>query len=186
MPHPILAIAKGADWVLGLTIRAAAVVSAGAIFLMAVLMAANVIARQMFDSPFLDTVLLGELSVVVLTYLGLAWVYRLGRHVSVRVLVDRFAWRRRVSIELVFLTLSLIGLFVAIYETWGFAYSGLQLGERLRGIWRVDAFPFHVLMPVGLALLSLEVARGIVLGVAALVRDRPDLVVDEQRAGQDV
>lgn len=150
-------------------------VSGAAIFVMAVLMAVNVISRQVFEHPFLDTVLLGELSVVVLTYLGLAWVYRLGGHVAVRILVERLAWRTRLWVEVAGLSVSLAGLAVAIYETWVFAYASLVLGERLRGIFRVDAFPFHVLMPVGLSLLSLEIVRTILVDLIALAQDKPEL-----------
>ena len=66
MPRPILLVVKGADRLLSLVVLGASGVAAAAIFIMAVLMAANVISRQVFDRPFLDTVLLGELSVVVL------------------------------------------------------------------------------------------------------------------------
>ncbi len=175
MSRWITLIAKGAERLLGLVITCFAMVSGTAIFLMAVLMAANVISRQVFDRPFLDTVLLGELSIVVLTYMGIAWVYRLGRHVSVQVVVDRFPWKTRLWIEVVGLSVSLIGLIVVINETWFFAYASLQMGERLRGIFRVDAFPFHVLMPIGLSLLSLEVVRTIVLDLTALAKGKPEL-----------
>ena len=178
--------ARGADRLLGALIVCLGSVSGTAIFLMAVLMAANVISRQVFDRPFLDTVLLGELSVVVLTYMGIAWVYRLGRHVSVRVLVDRFSWRTQLWIEVAGLSVSLIGIAVVINETWFFAYTSLQMGERLRGIFRVDAFPFHVLMPVGLSLLSLEVIRTIVLDLTALAKSRPELARPAQSHGPDV
>ena len=175
MSHSILLVAKGAERLLGFVILVAAAASGTSIFIMAILMAANVISRQVFDSPFLDTVLVGELSVVILTYLGIAWVYRLGRHVSVRILVDLLSWRPRLWIEVVGLSLSLVGLAVAINETWFFAHASLQFGERLRGIFRVDAFPFHVLMPIGLSLLSLEILRTIVLDLTALARNRPEL-----------
>ena len=177
-------LAKTADRLFGLLISTTAVISAGTILIMCVLVAVNVIARQFFNSPFLDTVLLGSLSIVIMTYMGLAWVYRLGEHVSVQIFVQHFSWRRRLCIKLFFLALSFIALCVAVYETWTFAYAGLQMGERLRGMFTVNAFPFHVLMPIGFALLSIEVARSIVFGIAALVKDRPDLTVDEQRLGQ--
>lgn len=172
MPHSLV---RAADRLLSLVVHAAAIASGTSIFLMAVLMAANVVSRQVFDKPFLDSVLLGELSVVIMTFMGMAWVYRLGRHVAVRFLVDLLPWKARTWIEVVGLTLSLVALGIAVYETWIFAYASLQMGERLRGIFRVDAFPFHVLMPIGLGLLSLEVARAVALDVAALVAGRPEL-----------
>ena len=186
MSRQILLVAKNADRFLSLVIVGSAWVSGVAIFVMALLMAANVLSRQVFDRPFLDTVLLGELSVVVLTYMGLAWVYRLGRHVSVRILVDRFSWKIRLWIEVVALSVSLVGLAVAIYETWMFAYASLVIGERLRGIFRVDAFPFHVLMPVGLSLLSLEIVRTIILDLTALVKEKPELQGPSQQPGEDI
>ena len=175
MPRPILLVIKGADRLLSLVVVAASGVAAAAIFIMAVLMAANVISRQVFDRPFLDTVLLGEISVVVLTYMGLAWVYRRGRLVSVRIVVDRFSWKTRLWIEIISLLVTLAGFSVAIYQTWLFAYASLEMGERLRGIFRVDAFPFHVLMPIGLSLLSLEIVRTIILDLTALVEGKPEL-----------
>ena len=58
MSRTISELAKGADRLLSLVILGFASVSGTAIFLMAIFMAANVISRQVFDSPFLDTVLL--------------------------------------------------------------------------------------------------------------------------------
>ncbi len=174
MAHALQIVARAADRGLSLVIVIAAGVSGTAIFVMAVLMAVNVIARQVFNRPFLDTVLLGELSVVVLTYMGLAWVYRRGAHVSVSLLVDRLSRKTRLWVEVFGLSLSLVGIAVAIYETWAFAYAALQVGERLRGMFRVDAFPFQVLMPIGLALLSLEIVRTIVLDLVALMEAKPE------------
>ncbi len=185
MSRSILLVANGAERLLSLVIIAAAWMSGTAIFVMAVLMAANVVSRQVFDSPFLDTVLLGELSVVILTYMGIAWVYRRGRHVSVRILVDLFSWRLRLWIEVVGLSIALVGIAVAINETWFFAHASLQFGERLRGIFRVDAFPFHVMMPIGLSLLNLEVLRTIVLDLTALAKNRPELSESSPRPDED-
>ena len=175
MSRTILLVAKGADRLLSLVILGFATVSGTAIFLMAILMAANVISRQVFDSPFLDTVLLGELSIVIMTYMGIAWVYRIGRHVSVYFLVDRLPWKTRAWIKVIGLSVSLAGIAVAIDSTWFFAHASLRFGERLRGIFRVDAFPFHVLMPIGLSLLGLVVVRTIVLDLTALVKGNPEL-----------
>ena len=176
LARPVLTLARAADRLLGFILSACAVVSGGTILVMCVLIAVNVVARQAFNSPFLDTVLLGSLSIVVMTYVGLAWVYRLGEHVSVRILVDLLPWRMRLALKVVLLAASLVALGVAIYQTWGFAYAGLQFGERLRGMFSVEAFPFHVLMPIGLSLLGIEVLRSIILGIAALAGDRPELV----------
>lgn len=166
-------VARAAERALTVVITIAAGVAGAAIFAMAVLMGVNVIARQVFNSPFLDTVLLGQLSVVVMTYLGLAWVYRRGAHVSVSLVVDRLSPRLRLGTEAVGLSLSLVGIAIAIYQTWDFAYSALEVGERLRGMYSVDAFPFQALMPVGLTLLALEIVRTIVLDLAALGRTDP-------------
>ena len=185
MSRTISELAKGADRLLSLVILGFASVSGTAIFLMAIFMAANVISRQVFDSPFLDTVLLGELSIVIMTYMGIAWVYRLGRHVSVRFVVDRLAWKTRAWIEVIGLSVSLAGLAVAIDSTWFFARASLQFGERLRGIFRVDAFPFHVLMPVGLSLLGLVIVRTIILDLTALVKDRPEFAESAQERDRD-
>jgi TRAP-type C4-dicarboxylate transport system permease small subunit len=176
--------AKIADRLLTLLISATAIISGTTILLMCALIAVNVIARQVFNRPFLDTVLLGSLAIVIMTYVGLAWVYRLGEHVSVRILVDHLSWRKRLSLRLILLAFSLVALAVAIYQTWSFAWAGFQMNERLRGMFSVDAFPFHVLMPIGLGLLGIEVVRSIVLGLAALVQNRPELVDEGQSAGR--
>jgi C4-dicarboxylate transporter DctQ subunit len=150
-------------------------VSGFAVLIMAALISAQVISRQVFHRVFIDTVQLGELAVVVMTFLGLAWVYRLGRHVSVRLLVQRLHWRTRLWVEIVSLSIALVGLLVVMYQAWSFAYSSLLLGERLRGLMRIDAFPFHVLMPLGFGLMSLEVVRTIVLDFQALRLGMPEL-----------
>lgn len=173
------------DRILTVMSYTAGLVSGVAILVMAVVTAVQVVARQVFHRPLVDAVLAGELSVVVMTYLGLAWVYRLGRHVSVRIVIDRLGWRARLWTEVIGLSLSLVGLAVVIKQSWEFAHASLVLGERLSGIVRVQAFPFHVLIPIGFSLLALEVVRTIVLDLRALKRDRPDLAPGRSEA-QDV
>ena len=156
---------------------AGAFVAGAAILVMAVVIGIEVIARQGFDSPFIETVLLGKLAMVILTYLGVAWVFRQKRHVSVNIVVRRLPLRAQLWVEVIALSFTLLALGIAVYETWSFAHTALYLGEKLIGsIFNLPAFPFQVMIPIGLGLLCLEIIRRIAEDIKVLRRGDAQLL----------
>jgi TRAP-type C4-dicarboxylate transport system permease small subunit len=161
-------LVRNLDRVLTGVSHTAYVISAAAVLLMALLTAVGVFTRQLLGVVVLDTPVIGELSVAVLTFLGLAWTFRLGRHVSAELVVVRLPRSWALVVDAVGLSVVLVALMISTILTGRYAYSALLFDEQILGIMRVSSFPFKALMPLGLGLLSLQVFRQIVLDLMAL------------------
>lgn len=154
-----------------------------AVTLMAILVATEVIARQVFNNPFLDTVLTGRLAMIFIIFLGVPWVMRQRRHVAVEFIVQRMPVRARAVVQSLGLTIALGAIGLAANETWEFAYFGLKLDEKLLGGFTAPAFPFQVTITIGFALLGLEVIRRIVIDLRQAFARQPKVVGAAQGEG---
>ena len=138
-----------------------------AVIAMACLTATEVIARQVFHNPFLDAVTMGELAMVIIVFLGIAWVFREGGHVSVSLVMDRLPHKVRAWISIASLSIGLTVVGVVVYQTWDFAYYNLILDGHIEGGGlSVPAFPFQVLITIGFGIFGLEMIRRIVINMA--------------------
>lgn len=126
---------------------------------MAILIGAEVIARQVFHAPFIDTVLIGRLSLVFIIFLGMGWVMRQNRHIAADFVVVRLTPRVRTTVIVTGMLLALCAIAIIIIETTSFALYALKTNEQVLGRYPLPAFPFQIAIPIGFTLLGLEVVR---------------------------
>jgi TRAP-type mannitol/chloroaromatic compound transport system permease small subunit len=153
-----------------LSIWSAKVVS-GAVLVMVLAIAYDVILRYLFSAP---TVWQYDISYMLggsIIILGAGYVHLKHRHVRVDIIYNRFSPRTRLTLEvlftLVFFFPFLTGLIVVAAEHALHAYEVKEFSEV--GFWRPLMWPFRSVIPVGLSILLLQ-------GLANFVRDLHVLV----------
>lgn len=151
-----------------------ALVGTMAVTLMAILIGIEVIARQAFNAPFIDTVLIGRMSLIFIIYLGMGWVMRENRHIAADFVVVRLPPRVRMMVEGTAMLVALVAIGVITIETASFAFYALQTGEQVLGRYTTPAFPFQIAITIGFALLGLEVVRSIVLRMIEVFSGKPE------------
>ena len=186
MVSVLTGLGKSLDTVLKSVSWLGALAGTGAVFFMALLVATEVIARGVFNKPFLDIVLTGRLAMIVIIFLGAAWVFRQDRHVAVRFILDRLPVRVRTWVEVVSLTAALGAIGLVVSETWEFAYAGFRLNEKILGGYTVRAFPFQVLITIGFGLLGMEVMSRIIRKLKKVLTEEPGEVALVEEAGARV
>jgi len=123
----------------------------------ALLVLYEVIAHKVFGAPtrwvFETSLMLwGAYFVMVI-----AWTQRVGGHVSVDVIYNRFPTRVRVALDLLFcLVLCFVWIGAVIVGGMEVAIRSWELGERTLTPWAPPIYPLKTVLPIAFALLGLQ------------------------------
>jgi TRAP-type C4-dicarboxylate transport system permease small subunit len=119
----------------------------------------EVILRYFFESPTIWVIEISEAGLVYITFLGLAWVLKRGKHVSLDILVSRLKPR---SQSLLGVFSSLVGAAAFLVVTW---YGAAETWDHfVRGTFRstlleVPNAAILIIIPVGGFLLFIQFLR---------------------------
>jgi TRAP-type C4-dicarboxylate transport system permease small subunit len=135
---------------------AAAAVAAAATLLLTLMVTSGVVARRVFNTPFLFVEELSGYVVLGIVFLGLAYTLRTGGHIRVDIVHDRLVGRARTALQAACLTLALVwaGFVVAgtarlVHEY--YTQSVLSFAYTQTPLWIPGS-----LMVVGALLLALQ------------------------------
>lgn len=120
---------------------------------MMLLTAAAVIGRSFLGWPIPGAVELSSYMLSVVILLGIAYTQQVKGHPRVTLLVSRLPLRVQALLEVITYFLSLVVAAVIVWVGWqaAFAYGGIA-----SDVLRIAQFPFRLLVPIGIALLFLE------------------------------
>ena len=132
------------------------VISSIAIFLMALLVTADVVGRFVFNNPIAGTTELVRSALVAIVFLALAYTLRQGRHVRTTVILQRLS---PVGVETVNIVASLIGavMFAVMCRySWDAAWSGWLIREYEGVQLHVPLYPVRFIVILGSGLVCLQ------------------------------
>ena len=116
---------------------------------------ADVFGRYALDRPIWGSYEISQFMLVVVIMFGLAYTQAQGRHISVKILVDRFPPRLQAALDSVLFFVGLLIVGLIVYA--GFRYAMLGWTERtVSEILYFPVYPFRFLVPVGAFVLALE------------------------------
>lgn len=109
-----------------------------------------------------------ELSTIFLMVgivLALPYIQRVGRHLRVDILANRFP--ETIQVILLNLVVPILALFYLVpmtWKSWDNAWYSLQVGERSFSAWAPPYFPIKVWIPIGIGLLCVVLFAHIIRG----------------------
>ncbi len=137
------------------------VVCACLFMLLMFLGAGDVIGRYFFSRPITGAYEISSILMGAIVFLGWAHTQRQGGHVAVDLFYRKFPPRAQ-RVAAVFSDLLVFLLFAFItYRSWELAVSHTAAGRTFQTIDLVSG-PFHFLVPVGAALMCVEILLGLV------------------------
>jgi TRAP-type C4-dicarboxylate transport system permease small subunit len=98
----------------------------------------------------------GEVTLVAIVYLGLAYAQRTGSHVSVDLVTERLPHVLGRGLELLGLLVVTVALLWVVRETGARALAAVEVREYRFGQVSVPTWPARVLIPVGLSMLLVQ------------------------------
>lgn len=134
------------------------ILAAGAIMIMMISVAADVIGRYVFSHPILGAMELALLLMVVVVYLGLPVTQLEQRHITIDVLYNRLPSRLRTVINIIS---SFIVLGVGIILAWQaikYALKSVKIGEYISGMASFPKYPSKIALAIGAIIFALAVA----------------------------
>ena len=141
-------------------------VATGVLALMMLLTVSDVLMRYFFRRPLSGTTELTEVMMVVVVFLALAWSAVTRGHLKVDLVVSRFSPRVQAVVDSVTL---LVGLGMLVIITWRSFIESMSV-QATSSLLKFPMYPFHWLLTLGFAMLSLVVVSLIVQNIAEVVK----------------
>lgn len=149
--HVVTVIGKALSGVAGIGIIA-----------LCVLTLADVSGRYLRNRSVTGTIEVTEVGLVCVVFLGMMGAHINGRHIRTPLLTNRLPSRPAHIIRIIVMSLSVIFLLWATYETALIALDSISRGEYRYGIVKVPIWPARAMIPIGLAALAFAMALTIV------------------------
>ncbi len=125
----------------------------------------EVVMRYLIKRPTTWVNDISEILLVYCTFLGGAWVLRVGGHIKVDVVVTLMRQRQQVFMGIIQDILSLFFCIVFTWITWESLWDSIITQERTAGgLFSVPLWAVYVVIPFGALLLCLQLIRQIVDG----------------------
>lgn len=123
----------------------------------------EVIMRYLIKRPTTWVNDISEISLVYCTFLGSAWVLRLGGHTKVDILVVTMSRKGQLLMGIVQDILSLFFSIIFTKISWQSFWDSLMTQERTAGgLFSVPLWPIYIIIPFGGLLLSIQLLRQII------------------------
>jgi TRAP-type C4-dicarboxylate transport system permease small subunit len=134
----------------------------------------EVVMRYLIKRPTTWVNDISEILLVYCTFLGAAWVLRVGGHIKVDIVVTMMRKRRQMLMGIVQDILSLFFCVVFTWITWESFWDSVVTQERTAGgLFSVPLWAVYIVIPLGALLLSLQLIRQIVDGFVYLSKSHP-------------
>ncbi|MFZ4450810.1 TRAP transporter small permease [Salibacterium aidingense] len=152
-----------------------------AILTITVMVAGNAISRNFFSNSWAFAEEISELSLYVATFMGISYVARKGRHITMSALFDNvpFAFRKTLATAIPFITAFI--LFAMAY----FSYEYVQsTSGRVTSALRIPYYWMNIWAPIGFALGGIQFLRNFWVNVrnkdVYLAAERKDYHSEEE------
>lgn len=139
----------------GLT-RVLALAAVACVVFMLIAIVADVVRRQLAGESVEGVVELGEVMMVAITFLGLAYAESRGAHVSMTLFVRKLPPRAAAAVNAIGLLVAVGVVGWMVYVTADRALMSLDLQEYRFGLVRIPVWPARIAVAVGLAAYFLE------------------------------
>lgn len=143
------------------------------IFLMAMIVGYEVVARYLFKSPTLWVHEISAMLFGTFIIIGGAYTALKGGHVSMDLVHRALGTRTRALLDILTFSLTLAFLAVLIWKGGGTAWKSVKTLEHASTQWGPPLYPFRVMLPLGALLFLLQM-------IAKLIRDIRTLITGKE------
>ncbi len=144
---------------IGAVIKALSKVALGGICFICLVVIVNVAGRYFFRSPFLGTIEIVELGMVIIVSISVPFAALQGRHIRVDLLVSRLPKRFKGAVLSFGLLLSTAITALVTYQCIVVALSYIAKTGQVTHVLSIPYGPFRLMLAVGMLLLTLELLK---------------------------
>ncbi len=134
------------------------------IIIMAAILIGNVIARRVFKSSWTFAEELGQLLVVIVTFMGLGYGVRKGQHVSMSAILD-LAPKKMKKVMVIFIaTISMLTMFIFAYYSYKYTLTVIARG-RVTPALEMPRYITTMFLPIGFILGGIQYLINLILNI---------------------
>ena len=127
------------------------------IFVIMILITADVLSRLIFNKPFVGTAEIVSSIIIIVCFLEIPYVAVKGAHVRTTMLYDKVGAKGKLIIDILAAFLGILVYSFMIRASWGNLLHAISIGEaEIAGSFRVTTVPGRVAIIFGSALMILE------------------------------
>ncbi|OWU83208.1 hypothetical protein ATO6_20440 [Oceanicola sp. 22II-s10i] len=135
---------------------AASVLSALALFLIALIVCYEVTSRYLFNSPTIWAWDINVQLMLTLIMLGLANVHRQNKNIAVDVLTEQLSVRTRAALGVIFGLFLIFIAGVILYFGWFYFHQSFSRGQTAPSLFAPPLWPVKFMLPLGAGILLLQ------------------------------
>lgn len=135
---------------------AMAIVSAGLVFSMMLLVAFNVLGRYFFNHPVTGTIELTMLLMVGIIFLGYAYAQRRRMHIRVTLFTSRLGAKGQLISDILYFSVTAVFFSILAWRTTIAAIDSWQIREILQGVLPLPVYPAKTLIPIASVMAVLQ------------------------------
>lgn len=148
--------------------KVVAVLATLAILAMTLSTSADISMRFFFNQPILGVTELNELLMVFAVYLGIAYTQTVKGHVRMELVIEHLPVKAKLVLEILVYLMVIVGFTLLIRSSGEQAIRAWTMQEYRFGSIRFPLWPSKSLIPIGVALLTLQLIIDLVRDVAKL------------------
>ncbi len=138
------------------------------LMIMVLVIVFEVIMRKFLNSPTMWSIEFVTILMVWFGFLTLAVIQKFGRHVYVDLFVGRLDVKTAKIWQTVILVLPIVFIVILSYFTWEEFFEAWESGETTSTIWAPPIWPLKLALPVGGALLAIQLISDLLNGLINL------------------
>lgn len=139
------------------------------IFLIMILITADVLSRLLLNKPFVGTAEIVSSIIIIVCFLEIPYVAVKGAHVRTTMLYDKLGIKGKCVIDIAAAVLGIIVYYFIIQASWPNLTHAIAIGEaEIAGTFRITTIPGRSAIIIGSVLMILEFAAQIVKKVYTL------------------
>lgn len=139
-------------------------IMSGSIILMAVILVGNVIARRIFNNSWTWAEEVGQLLVVIVTFMGVGYAVRKGQHVNMTAILDIAPDKGKKAMAIFISFISMLTMFIFAYFSYKYTLSVIARG-RVTPALEMPRYITTLFLPIGFSLGGIQYLINLVLNI---------------------
>lgn len=134
------------------------------IIVIALMVCANVISRQLFGPSILFHAEVAKFAVVGSTFMGISYAARKGRHISMSAIYDIVPWRLRKAMAIIIPLFTSIILFALAYISIDYVNGVYERGTTTTNL-GIPLYIMYLFIPLGFIMGGIQYLRNLIINI---------------------
>lgn len=146
------------------------------IIIMAIMLVGNALSRSIFNRSWSFTEEIGQLLVVIVTFIGTSYAARIDRHINMTAIFDLVSFKKKKIFLYVISGVTAIAMFYLAYLSFSYVYA-VYFSARITPALRIPMWTMYSFVPLGFLMTGFQYLLNFILNV----RDQENLYLGTEK-----